>query len=90
MKTKLWDRKGVVTKIRTAHSNKIVSYELDIGGHNGIRHRRYLRKIPVDEVVDVSGSSSLAVTPSAEENSEPVLEQGAGKTMRSSRPPTRA
>ena len=45
----------MVVKIRTAHDNKIVSYELDIDGHNGIRHRRYLRKIPADEVVDVSG-----------------------------------
>ena len=54
VKPKLWDRKGVVTEIRTTHNNKMVSYELDIGGHNGIGHRKYLRIIvPIDEVVDV-------------------------------------
>ena len=80
----------MVTKIRTAHDNKIVLYALDIDGHNGIRHRRCLRKFPVDEVDDVSGSSSPVVTPSAEESSEPVLEQGEGRKLRSSCPQTRA
>ena len=36
VKTKLWDQRGVITEVRTAHDDKIVSYELDINGHNSI------------------------------------------------------
>ena len=74
------------TKIRTARDNLIVSYELEINGQIGIRHRRYLRKIvPIDVVAAVSGYGSLVDASSAERSSvEPVLEQCAGTTLMSS------
>ena len=43
--SKLWDREAVITGVRTAAENTIVSYNLDIGGLQSIRHRKSLRKI---------------------------------------------
>ena len=49
-RTKKWDKEGIITNVRTAHDDTIVSYHLLINGHEAIRHRRYLRKKvdPVD------------------------------------------
>jgi hypothetical protein len=44
VRTKKWDKEGVITQVRTAYDGRIVSYDLTINGSHAIRHRRYLRK----------------------------------------------
>ena len=53
--SKLWDRQAVVTGIRTADM-AIVSYDLDIGGLQSSRHRKYFRKL-----VDLPNHDEAAV-----------------------------
>ena len=45
VKTKLWDRKAVITGLRTASDNTIVSYDIEIEGVKSTRHRKFLRKM---------------------------------------------
>ena len=88
IKSKLWDQKGIISEVRLVHDGRIVSYELEVNGHNSTRHRRYLRKIPAAESVATSNSDH-SVTHSSEPNLEPVLEQGECRKLRSSRPQDR-
>ena len=46
IRTKCWDRVGVVTGIRVADDGKILSYDIDVDGSKTTRHRKYLSKIP--------------------------------------------
>ena len=45
IKTKKWDVFGVVTGIRTADDNTILSYDIDIDGNITSRHLRCMCKI---------------------------------------------
>ena len=44
VRSKKWDKEGVITQVRTAYDGRIVSYDLTVNGAHAIRHRRYLRK----------------------------------------------
>ena len=44
IKTKKWDILGVVTGIRTADDNTILSYDIDIDGTITSRHQKYMCK----------------------------------------------
>ena len=46
IRTKRWDRVGVVTGIRVADDGKILSYDIEVDGTKTTRHRKYLSKIP--------------------------------------------
>ena len=46
IRTKRWDRVGVVTGIRVADDGKILSYDIEVDGSKTTRHRKYLSKIP--------------------------------------------
>ena len=84
VKSKLWKKRGVITAVRTAHDNTIVSYELSIEGNNTTRHRRFLRKVPTGELPE-------SVSPPIEVESaipEPVGRVVGGWTLRPSRQPT--
>ena len=50
IKTKRWDTFGVVTKVRTADDNKILSYDIDIDGTTTSRHRKYMAKVKNSDV----------------------------------------
>ena len=50
IKTKRWDRIGVVTGIRVADDGRILSYDIDIDGTMTTRHRKYLSKVPNSDV----------------------------------------
>ena len=50
IRTKCWDRVGVVTGIRVADDGRILSYDIDIDGRETTRHRKYLSKIPNSNV----------------------------------------
>ena len=45
VKTKVWDRQAVITGVRTASDNTIVSYDIEIEGVKSTRHRKFLRKM---------------------------------------------
>ena len=47
--TKLWDREAIITGLRTAADNTIVSYNIDIAGVKSTRHRTFLRKLIVND-----------------------------------------
>ena len=68
IKSKLWDQREIISEMRLAHDGRIVSYELEVNGHNSTRHIRYLRKIPVAEAVATSNSDHSIVTYSLETN----------------------
>ena len=50
IRTKCWDRVGVVTGIRVADNGKILSYDIEVDGRETTRHRKYLSKIPNSNV----------------------------------------
>ena len=50
IRTKCWDRVGVVTGIRVADDGKILSYDIEVDGRETTRHRKYLSKIPNSNV----------------------------------------
>ena len=50
IKTKRWDRHGVVTGIRVADDGRILSYDIDIDGTTTTRHRKYMSKVPNSDV----------------------------------------
>jgi hypothetical protein len=84
VKSKLWNKRGVITAVRTAHDGKIVSYELTVEGNNAIRPRRFLRKVPTEE-------SPESVRPPVEvesASSGPAGRVVGGRTFRPSRQPT--
>ena len=45
VKTKVWDRQAVITGVRTASDNTIVSYDIEIEVVKSTRHRKFLRKM---------------------------------------------
>jgi len=50
MKTLKWDRVAVITGVRTACDQTIVSYDIDIDGVSSTRHRKYLQKMNVNNI----------------------------------------
>ena len=50
IKTKRWNRHGVVTGIRVADDGRILSYDIDIDGTTTTRHRKYMSKVPNSDV----------------------------------------
>ena len=50
IKTKRWDRHGVVTDIRVADDGRILSYDIDVDGTTTTRHRKYMSKVPNSDV----------------------------------------
>ena len=46
IRTKRWDKVGVVTGIRVADDGKILSYDIEVDGAKTTRHRKYMSKIP--------------------------------------------
>ena len=58
IKTKKWDILGVVTGIRTADDNTILSYDID--GNITSRHRRYMCKIKNSNVATKEENSAGA------------------------------
>ena len=50
IRTKCWDRVGVVTGIRVADDGKILSYDIEVDGRETTRHRKYMSKIPNSNV----------------------------------------
>ena len=50
VRSKKWDKEGVITQVRTAYDGRIVSYDLTVNGAHAIRHRRYLcKKVEADD-----------------------------------------
>ena len=60
IKTKKWDVFGVVTGIRTADDNTILSYDINIDGNITSRHRRYMCKIKNSNVATEEENSAGA------------------------------
>ena len=52
VKSKVWDRQAVITGVRTACDGTIVSYDIEIGGVKSTRHRKFLRKMNINNVAD--------------------------------------
>ena len=50
IRTKCWDRVGVVTGIRVADDGKILSYDIEVDGRETKRHQKYLSNIPNSNV----------------------------------------
>ena len=81
VKSKKWDKEGIITEVRTAHDGKIVSYHLLINGYEAIRHRRYLRK----KVDTASEDSEPDESADSQTSSEPAREQGPRRSSRNLR-----
>ena len=81
VKSKKWDKEGIITNVRTAHDGKIVSYNLLINGYEAIRHRRYLRK----KVDSAHEDSELDDSSDSQTGPEPEREQGPRRSSRNLR-----
>ena len=60
IKTKKWDIFGVVTGIRTADDNTILSYDIDIDGIITSRHRKFMCKTKNSNVATEEENSAGA------------------------------
>ena len=65
IRTKRWDRVGVVTGIRVADDGKILSYDIEVDGTQTTRHRKYLSKIP-NSNVETEEENTAGATQAAE------------------------
>ena len=81
VKSKKWDKEGIITEVRTAHDGKIVSYHLLINGYEAIRHWRYLRR----KVDTASEDSEPDESADSQTSSEPAREQGPRRSSRNLR-----
>ena len=61
IRTRSWDTFGVVTGIRTADDNRILSYDIDIDGTTTSRHRKYMAKVKNSDVATEQENSAGAV-----------------------------
>ena len=60
MKTRRWDIFGVVTRVRTADDDRILSYDIDIDGTITSRHRKYMAKVKHSDVATEQENSAGA------------------------------
>ena len=65
IRTKRWDKVGVVTGIRVADDGKILSYDIEVDGTQTTRHRKYLSKIP-NSNVETEEENTAGATQAAE------------------------
>ena len=57
IKTKRWNRHGVVTDIRVADDGRILSYDIEVDGTTTTRQRKYMSKVP-NSNVETEGENS--------------------------------
>ena len=60
IKTRRWDIFGVVTRVRTADDDRILSYDIDIDGTITSRHRKYMAKVKNSNVATEQENSAGA------------------------------
>ena len=60
IKTRRWDTFGVVTRIRTADDNRILSYDIDIDGTITSLHRKYMAQVKHSDVATEQENSAGA------------------------------
>ena len=60
IKTRRWDIFGLVTGIRTADDNKILSYDIDVDKTITSRHRKYMCKVKHSDVATEQENSAGA------------------------------
>ena len=60
IKTRKWDVFGVVTGIRTADDNTILSYDINVDGNITSRHQRYMCKVKHSNVATEEDNSAGA------------------------------